>query len=287
MSHGFRCSRFPLVLLAALMGGSAGAFAADDDEIVEGPIALENQLPIQQFGPNDFDQWVFQPSGNAKQAQQRMEAQVELQLAELDLACKLTEEQRQTLELAARGDLQRFRDEVEVARKKFNAAKNNPNGMNQIWQDIQPLQLRLTRGLTGPGSLLAKVIPTTLTPEQTIQYDAVTGERQRFRYRASVGVALHMLESGVPLKHEQRQAIEKLLLALPPPRVVGTYEHYLVMYRLSLLGPEKVQPLLDARQWTAMKRQVDQYRGMRQMLIQQGLLTREEIAEPILARQKP
>ena len=275
----------PKLLLVFALAASA-CLAADDDMVVDGPI-LPNDAQQQQmhFGVADFDQWLFQPSGNARQAQQRMETQVKLQLAELDRIGELTAAQRQKLELAARGDLQRFLDEADALRRKFNAAvKKDPNAANEMWQLIQPLQARQARGLTGPGSLLAKVIPTTLTPEQSLKYEAVTGERRKFRYQASVAVALHQLESTVALKDAQRDALRKLLLELPAPKAFGQYDHYLIMYRLAMMPPDKIQPLLDARQWTAMKRQLDQQRGMREFLIQQGMLTREELAEPFLAQ---
>jgi hypothetical protein len=276
-------NRFIQVTLIALL--PAAGFAADDDMVVDGPILPNDaQQQMEHLGVVDFDQWLFQPSGNARQGQQRLETQVKLQLAELDRIGELTAAQKQKLELAARGDLQRFLDDADALRRKFNAAvKKDPNAANQMWQEIQPLQARQARGLTGPGSLLAKVIPTTLTPEQSLKYEAVTGERRKFRYQASIAVALHQLESSVALNGEQRDALRKLLLELPPPKAFGQYDHYLIMYRLAMMPPDKIQSLLDARQWTAMKQQLDQQRGMREFLIQQGMLTREELAEPFLA----
>jgi len=287
MDRHSKLNRWPLPLVAAaLLLGGAASFAADDDEVVEGPIAV-NVPQAMHFAAANFDQWMFQPSGNAQQAQQRTATQVKLQLGELDRVCQLTAAQRDKLQLAARGDVQRFLDEVEVLRRKFDAVKNDLNAANQMWQEIQPLQARQGRGLTGPGSLLTKIIPSTLTPEQAVHYDAVISERRKFRYRASIGVALHTLEGTVPLKHEQREVIQKLLLDLPAPQAFGQYDHYLIMYRLAGLPPERIQPLLDARQWTALKRQLDNYRGMREFLIEQGLLSREELAEPFLAAPRP
>jgi hypothetical protein len=156
----------PLALAAAaLLLGASASCVAEDDEVVDGPIVPNMQQQVQ-FARIDFDQWLFQPSGNAAQALQRIETQVKLQLAELDRVSQLTAAQRQKLELAARGDMQRFQDAVEVLRRKFNAVKDDQNAANQMWQEIQPLQARQARGLTGPGSLFVKVIPNTLTPEQ-------------------------------------------------------------------------------------------------------------------------
>jgi hypothetical protein len=118
-----------------------------------------------------------------------------------------------------------------------------------------------------------------LTAEQAVRYEALSEERRQFRYRASIAVALHTIEATVALQHAQREKLQQVLLELPPPRASGQYDHYLIMYRLAGLPPERLQPHLDARQWTALKKQFDQYRGMREFLFQQGLLAREDLGE--------
>lgn len=272
---------FQLLTLAAAAVFAPALLAADDDEVVVGPIVANSpdQAQMQQFAQVDFDQWMFQNVGSAKEGEQRLRTQVRLQLAELASVCQLTDDQRNKLDLAARGDVQRFLDEVDVLRRKFNAVKNDQNAANQMWQEIQPLQAKQARGLTGAGSLLMKTLPKSLSSEQAEQYETLIGARRKFRYQASIAVSLHMLEGTVPLKHEQREALQKVLLELPAPQASGQYDHYLIMYRLAALPPEKIQPLLDARQWTALKQQFNQYRGMREFLFQQGLLDREEVGQ--------
>jgi len=85
-----------------------------------------------------------------------------------------------------------------------------------------------------------------------------------------------MLESSVALTNEQRQTLTKLLLELPPPRVFGQYDHLLVNYRLANLPTGKIQKLFDDRQWKALQQQFAQARGMRQHLIDQGYISRDE-----------
>jgi hypothetical protein len=52
------------------------------------------------------------------------------------------------------------------------------------------------------------------------------------------------------------------------------------MYRLANLPPTRIQPLFDQRQWDGLLQQFNQYRGMREFLIQQGMLTAEDLGEP-------
>jgi hypothetical protein len=102
-------------------------------------------------------------------------------------------------------------------------------------------------------------------------------ERRKFRYRASIEVAVTNLESTVPLRHTQHEAIVKLLLdETQPPPTFGQYDQYLVMHQLGKLAEPKLKPLLDERQWKLLEGQIQQYKGMEQFLIQNGLIPKED-----------
>jgi hypothetical protein len=273
-------------LLATLLVVVAPGFAAEDDEVVVGPIGTNRQDMVRNFGVADFDQIVFQNVGNATLGQQRLQEQINLQLVELQNVCQLTAEQKEKLELAARGDLRRFMEEVAVQRRSFNAKKNanDQEAMNNIWQDVQPLQMKLARGLTSAGSLLVKTVPKTLTPEQAERYEALLRERQLFRYRASIGIALHWMEEQVALTEEQRHSISELLLKMPPPRGVSQYDNYLIMFRLGSVPAEKMRSLLNEHQWGALKRQIDQYQGFKDAWISAGVISAEDVVEYVDAQ---
>jgi len=259
---------------AAALAPCRGA-AGDDDEI--GVVSPVPQPEVDNWDAN-FDQWVFPGVTSAAAGRQRLETQVKMHLAEIDRSCQLADQQRERLQLAARGDLQRFLDQVEALRRKFEVTKRDNEAMGQLWQEIQPLQVRQSRGLTGPDGLLTKILSKTLTEEQSRQFDAAQNERRRFRYGASIAVALHTLEGSVALTGEQRQQLTKLLLELPPPRIFGQYDSFLVNYRLaSLPASAGLKDLFDARQWKALEQPFVQARAMRQNLIEQGYLPREDL----------
>lgn len=279
-SMNFPRKRLPIVLLLSWLALScARGAAADDDEIVVSTAAATAQ-EVADMNVN-FDQWIFPGAQNAAVGWQRIQTQVSVQLADVDRVCRLAEDQKQLLQLAAQGDVQRFEQQVEALRRKFDATKHDQEAVNNMWQDIQPLQRKQQRSLTGHDSLFKKILGKTLTPEQSTQYEALDAERRRFQYEASIKTALILLEGTLVLKHEQREALTKLLLELPAPRAFGRYDHYLINYRLATMPPEKIQPLLDNRQWQTIKQQFNQYRGMRQMLMDEGLLSRDDLAEPV------
>lgn len=285
-----------LVLTTVLLAGSA-AIAAEDDEVVDGPIGRQPQEAEDlAFQIGNFDQQLFQNDGNRKRGEERIRIHADLQMAEIDRVCGLSDAQKQKLQLAARGDIQRFLNEAEVLRLKYDKLMreknaNAPNGVNevwqQMWQDLSPLQTRMANGLTsGPTSLLMKVLSQTITPEQQRAYEVVAAERRRFRYEASIAVCLHQMEEAVALSNSQREELTKLLLEMPAPRTTGQYEMYVILIRLGAVPTEKLKPLFNDDQWKAFKGRVDQYRGVRDGWIQAGILDAEDFPEPAAQEKK-
>jgi len=273
--------RLTFLMLLAMLGISLGwpltlSLQADDDEIVVLPAAA-NAAERHEVDVN-FDQQVFPGLPSAEAGRQRLETQIKLQLDEIDRACQLTEAQRERLALAARGELHRYLEQVEILRRKFEAARHDQEKLGQMWQELQPLQSRQARGLTGQDTVLAKVLHNTLNEEQEQQLEAAQLQRRRFRYEAAIGVALNALESWVALTGEQRQTLTKLLLELPPPRVFGQYDHMLVNYRLANLPAAKLQSIFDNRQWQSLQQQFAQARAMQGHLTEQGYISRDEAA---------
>ncbi len=289
--------RLLVVSLAFLAGvlliGAVGVGLAEDDVVVDGPIIsnLQQHQQMMRIGVGSFDQILFQNDGNGTKAEQQILTRIELQIAEIDKACQLNDDQRQKLQLAARGDLQRLLSEAAPLRLKFNKLVNNgtlegPNAMEvyqRLHQELQPLQMRFNLGLTdGPASLFMKVLSRTLTAEQQAQYDILTTQRRRFRYQANIAVCLLNLEDTVFLSEAQRDTITTLLLAMPPPRHMGQYETYIILGRMTAIPTEKLEPLFSPRQWRALSTYLDQYRTTARSLVESGLLEPEDLAPPVL-----
>lgn len=282
ISRSLRCAFTHL----AILFGSASAFAAPDDgEPPPVAAAANNDFNMDE---SNFDQWVFQGSGDAATGRARIASQLKLKVDELVRVCQLTDEQQKKLTLAARGDMKRFFDDVEVVRKKFLAVKNDQNAFQNIWQEISPLQQKLSAGLFGEASLFGKSLRKTLTDEQQAQYRVVVDERRRFRYRATIETSLITLSNTVTLRVEQHDALLKLLVEeTQPPHVFGQYDHYLVLYRLAQFPIKKIKPLFDARQWKLLAPQLNQGRSLEAHLVQTGVIDAPKVtAGGILNRVK-
>ncbi|HEX4589670.1 MAG TPA: hypothetical protein VH120_07055, partial [Gemmataceae bacterium] len=94
----------------------------------------------QAWPDEQFERWVFQNDGNAAGARRRFEALLTLQLEEIDRACHLTDAQKQKLHLMGQGDLKRLFDAYEQAKHRFNQMDNDVNRLQEIMQEIRPIQ---------------------------------------------------------------------------------------------------------------------------------------------------
>jgi hypothetical protein len=254
--------RFAIVLNAMWFLGFCpiAALAAPDDVEEEfQPVTNGDAVVLGGMVENQFDQMVFQ-NGNATQARERLEARLNLQIRQIDKTCSLTAAQKEKLALAALGDTIRYFNEVEALRKKFDAGKNDANVLDNIWNEINPLQQKLALGIYGPKSFYHKALNKTLSPEQLSKHQLLTDERRRSRYRAGIETSLVSLGSIAALTAEQHRAIAKLLYDLPPPPdAPAGYQCYQIFKRMSELPADKLKPLVNDRQWELMQKFFRQY----------------------------
>jgi hypothetical protein len=257
-----------LVLLTVFVGSAGAQDRQKEEEAVRRAVVARQLVQLEA----QFDQQVFQRDGNAAGARRRLDAQLALQVEDLDRACTLTDAQKQKLRLAGRGDIKRFFDRCETVKQKFQAAHQDGQRLQEVWQDISPLQVTLQAGLFQDDSLLYKALANTLTAEQLTRYDALVRERRAFRHRANVELAVTMLEQGMPLRDAQRRQLIALLTdETKPPRKASQYDYYFVMFQVGRLPEEKLKPLFDNLQWKVVNQHLNQFRGMEPTLRQWGL----------------
>jgi hypothetical protein len=276
---------------AAIFQGSCCAWlmaelaGADDDQIVVANAGADT-TDRNTFEAN-FDQWVFPGATNAEAGRRRMEAQARLQIAEVERSCQLSAEQKSRLELAARGDFERFNEQVEALRRKFAGSNvRDRETINRLFQELRPLQKKQVLGLTGNDTLLTKALTRTLQEQQTKQFEASQVSRRRFRYEANIAIALETLERTAPMTSEQREKLRQALVALPPPRTFGQMDQLVLNYRFATLSSSPaVKQILDAHQWQALQPTLDQSRDYKQHLLEWGCLAEDLDVKPAEAKQ--
>jgi hypothetical protein len=274
------------LLSVALVAAFVGCVGAQAQEKKAAPVPQEKKAApapaplavVRQVVPDEqFEQWVFQQGRNpqdrnASGARKRLDSVLALQVEAIDRACKLTDAQKKKMQLAGRGDIKRFFDRYEKVKQKFLLIRHDEQKMQEIWQDISPLQMTLQASFFHEDSLLFKSLNNTLTGEQFARYDAIARERRAFGHRANIELAVTMIEQGMPLRDAQRREFITLLTnETKPPRKPGQYDYHFIMYQLGRLPEAKLKPLFDEAQWKVVNRQVAQFKGLEPLLRQAGL----------------
>ena len=261
------------VLLGLLVVMSSVVSAQDDDGLVNGdapPPVAANRF---QVDVNQFDQWVFNGSRNAREGRKRIDSQLAMRMNEVDRVCDLDKVQKQKLWLAAAGDIKRFYDDMENVRAKFMNERNNPNAFGNLWQEVQPLQQKVNSGLFDCDSLFHKTIRGTLDDKQRAKFDRAELARRQFRFEAQVGAVVSSLEQRMPLTDEQRRPFIKLIQeAGPPPLRFGQYDQFVVWYYASRIPSASLNSLFDDVQLKVLDQQLMRGKSMGQILKREGYI---------------
>jgi hypothetical protein len=271
----------PRTLLPALVATALLALAPttparaqgfdDEDEAVEVEEAMNPHMVM--YSDENFDQWVFGGGKNAATVRASIDSLLAMQVDELDRACGLTEAQKKKLRLAGLGDAKRFFDAYDEHKRKFQTVKNDPNRINEVLQEIQPLQASMNSGLFGEGSIFSKTVGKTLEPPQVERYEKVAREKRTYRYRARVELAVNILDGYVGMTADQRRRLTDVLVAeTKPPKKFGRYDYQVVVLQASKLPEAKLRPIFDDTQWRKVRRQLDGVKGQEMYLRTNGFL---------------
>lgn len=267
----------PVLMAAFVVGDDGRAQTLDLDNFED--VIVEEEEPARgaqahfEIAPRQFDQWMFGGGQSAGQSRRRLESQLTLHVESIDRVCRLSDPQREKLELAGHGDIKRFFEEVEEVRRQFMEVRRDRQRFNKIWQKISPLRTKLNVGIFNRDSLIYKVLTKTLHADQLASYQDHSLQRRQFHYRAKVAMVVAMLEKGIPLRDEQRQTFIKLIVdETDPPRAFGQHDFYVVLYQISKLPEDKVKPIFDEGQWLALQASFRRAKAMERMLRKENLI---------------
>lgn len=240
-------------------------------------MGARQQRAIQPaIGMEQFDGWIFQGMPvRGQSAREALDSRVDLETLRISQAITLDEAQTNHLKLAGHGDVKRFYDRVEKARRQFLAMQNRleRNNLNEAYQLAAPLQQELTVGLFGPKSLLQKTIASTLNEQQLEAWEAQQERTDRLRAERAVKLFIAQMQRQVPMTTAQRTTMAELLLAKAKSiRANDQYTQYLLQYHLSEVPREELGNLFDPNQMKAIARSAQQGRAMANTLRQRGLL---------------
>jgi hypothetical protein len=179
-----------------------------------------------------------------------------LKIAFVDRTCALSPAQRETLELAGKGDIKRHFDRIEEHRNIINRPLEQ-NDYVKVVQELQALNRTQSAELFGGESIFAKALRTTLTEDQAALYRIVQLEREQGRYQTRVEQYVVGLDNALGLTADQRRRLVRLLLEeTHPPTAFGPYDLVFIQYQMSRLPEASLKPIFDDVQWRSLRQKI-------------------------------
>lgn len=274
-----------IALASAFLIAPASRADEDDDEAPDDAAARMHRFEV----PEDaFESWLFRRNMGEMAMRTQFECQLELAIDDVARSVKLSAAQREKMKLAGRMDIKRYFDDVEVLRRRFMELRKDREKFNQIWREMQPLQMRAAAGIFGNGSIFRKTLRRAIPGEQADLYERAERERRALRYRGEVEWVVAMVDNVIPLRDEQRQKLIRLLVdETRLPRVLTEYDHYVILWQLTRMPEDKLKPLFDEAQWKELVRQLERYRSVERFLKESGRLSFDGDPPPGEAEEKP
>jgi hypothetical protein len=242
--------------------------------VLPSPVSAQNAT----IGIEQFDSWIFQGTANRDQAKSSLESRIDLEITRITQTVTLTEEQKERMKLAGHGDIKRFYDRVEKARRQFLSMGEQweQNRINEAYQLAVPLQQELRKGLFGKDSLLQKVVVTTIDNDQAERMRQENERRLQLRKENAVKVFMVNLGRQMPMTSTQRTKLTELLIEnMKSIGVDDIYSNYLVSYRLSKIPRDSYQALFDETQLKVIDQSTQTGQALKAMLKQQELINDE------------
>lgn len=232
----------------------------------------------------DFNHWIFGNFDNPSEPLPALEAQCNLELIRISQTASLPEDQRAPLRLAGQGDIKRFLQRVEKARRRYveineqSAASDaldddHDEAVEEAYLLAMSLRRELRKGLFGSKSLLHKVASNSLDEQHAGDLQKETTRRVRLQTESAMRVFVTRLGWQLPLTKEQRTKLTDLLLQ--HIKTVGNdnnLAYYVVMYRFGKVPREQYETIFDESQMEAVARMLDQGRQLEEHLEAEGVL---------------
>ena len=224
--------------------------------------------------------------GDPEGARRRLLTRLKTRIEQIDRACKLTQEQRNKLNVAGHGDIKRAFGRAEELSAKHASARPDIDGQRQLARDIIEYRRAMTElDCFGDGSLFSKILPKTLTPEQWAMREKSIRDASNVQHRSTIHWAAGSLDIWLQLGTERREKLEKLLIARTlAPRKFGEYDYYGLVFQVSKLPEKELRPLFDDGQWEKVQRQFAEAQRLEKVLRLGGFLPEEDMADAGKAR---
>jgi hypothetical protein len=132
----------------------------------EGEEEDTSTAPEQTISDSVFAHWVFGME-DARDARRRLKEVLGTRVEEAETTYGITPAQRRKLELAGKGDIQRFFDHVAAKREELDRLGADEHKTRRfVLTELIPLRGKIRQGPFGEGSLFAKTLNKMLNDRQ-------------------------------------------------------------------------------------------------------------------------
>jgi hypothetical protein len=177
---------FIAVLILLLCAPRFGRGEENEEEPVEARIEPRFQLTAQHFDQLMFRGRVVTVRENGKtvtrsystQFRPSLETAYAKEIEQLTNECKLTDQQKKKIQLAARGDVVRLMDRIEQLRQKCTNSELHQAEYSALVAELQGFSYAAIAMVSSPSSLFRKSLRRCLTTEQMFLYAAAEHNRQ-------------------------------------------------------------------------------------------------------------
>jgi hypothetical protein len=259
---------FAAAMVGLFLAGAAPPPGADDDLVDESAKKpVEEELVINANGniniAGTIDQLVYGNQAQNHSPQERLELRLQRRIDLLARDTTLSENQKQKLLFAGKGEIGRLVERVELFKTRYQTPKAGANGLdwNQLSKDVHPL-VAARINLYANDSLFAKTLARVLTAEQLARHEQIERERAEFRHRTGVQLTVLRMSTALGLSDDQRRRLEQLLLketrpGRSPNRLYPTTCFNIVIVQMARLPAERLKPLFEPWQWRALRRKLE------------------------------
>lgn len=241
-------------------------FEVDEEGLME--------LDENRIGPEEIEAAVLGHGDQRVEFRKRLERDTANQIQRIESAFPLTGPMRRKLELAARGDVARFYEDLQRLTQQFGTRPIPLDDMQKLQQECMELSIRGSNSLHGSESLFQKTFRSLLQPEQKNRLEVAARKAVRKRHTERIEKLFAEIDRALSLKAAQREKLHELFARrIKPPKMTGLefLERpevpdtqgdwpFEFLQSLAAIPDEEYQQIVTERQWPGFHTIIGRYR---------------------------
>ncbi|MCC7420123.1 MAG: hypothetical protein IT428_07585 [Planctomycetaceae bacterium] len=246
---------------------------------VEDLVELNQEMGFQ-FSPDDVEMAVIGDVSDRSQFRNRQEEEIARQIQRIESAFPLPGPMRRKLEMAARGDVARFYEDLDRLKRDVGTQRLQIDDLQKFQQQCMELNARAAGSLHGSDSLFQKTFRSILDPDLKNRLEIAARKAARKEHTERIDKLFEEIDRVMSLKAAQREKLHALFTSrIKPPKVDGLdiFETASLqrnrpqqgfptefLQSLAAIPDDEYQKIVTERQWTTLHTLIARYRKQAQ-----------------------